>query len=206
MEAGRSTRWRCDGDVAVVGHRARRCPRCRCCCEAAARRATVRVRLPRQAAAALDPVRAAAARPGSGTSSGATTSTTSSARTASTASRATSTRRRDGAFERPAGFDLRDGVPERPQAARRRRRADAVAVVRGRRASGPRVVERELGADARSCAASPTAPSRSRCRAPTCRRSARGCSACSTTPRCSGPPDVRADVVGVAGATGRPHR
>ena len=92
-----------------------------------------------------------------------------------------------GAFERPAGFDLRDAFPSDPKQLGGDAGGDAVAVVRvdAERAAS---VERELGPAQRACAASRTGRSRSRCRAPTCRRSGRGCSGCSTTPRSSARP------------------
>ena len=90
-----------------------------------------------------------------------------------------------GAFERPAGFDLRTRSRVTPSASAETP-IDAVAVVRvdaDRAAS----VERELGSG-RVVRRGATGRSRSRCRAPTCRRSARGCSACSTTPKSSARP------------------
>ena len=160
--------------------------------EASARRRTVDVRLPRQAAAAR-PVRAAAAhrllvrrrprprarraadvprRPHRGRRRRSTTATT---------------------FERPAGFDLRTAFPSDPEAARRRRR--------GRR-RGRRARRRRPGRPASSASSAPTgswprhADGVDRGRGAVRqrrRRSGRGCSGCSTTPRCSarrtcGPP------------------
>ena len=102
--------------------------------DAAARRAPVDVRLPRQGSAGSTPTGCCCGT-GSGTSSGATTSTTSRARTASTGSTATSRSSRTPTFERPRRVRPPRRVPDRPEAARRRRATSTRS--RGARRRGP---------------------------------------------------------------------
>ena len=154
--------------------------------DASARRRTVTFALPRQAAAPR-PVRAAAAhrllvrrraRP--------------RARRAADVPRRSHRGRRDDRRGRrrssdPPGVDLRTAFPSDPKELGGDGGSGAVAVVRvdagARRRRGARARRRPRAAAPRR-----TARSTSRCPAPTCRRSGRGCSGCSTTPRSSGRP------------------
>ena len=123
--------------------------------------------------------------PGSGTSWGATTTHDElrTYRVDRIEGDVTVARRRD--VRAPRRLRPAHGLPVRPQGARQRRAG------RGRRRARRRGARRRRRPRARARASArrvtPTGRSTSRCRAPTSRRSARGCSGCSTTPSCCRP-------------------